>query len=542
MKATWLWRSAAVILAVLFVLGTVLPAASAPEVRVFVEYRPGQQTAVGAELQKAGAQFHYQFDRLQSFVVSLPESALSGLQRNPNIVSIEVDPVRELVQNIRSETVVEESILTPQVVPYGVDLVQARQIWDANFDLKVDKKAPTGAGRTVCIIDTGFYDGHEDFAGVDVWGGISQVDDDPFTDGYGHGTHVAGTITAQNNDFGVVGVTPGTVSLFIVKIFDNTGAWVSKAHASDLIEAAFICGDNGANVISMSLSGTNKSGKEELAFNQLYADGILSVAAASNEGIEEYHYPASYDSVISVAAIAEDLTVADFSQFNDQVELAAPGVGVLSTVPFISEGYVKVEEVEYTALGMEYAAQGTVSGELVDGSLCLATDPAADWTGKVVLCSRGEVSFLEKVTKVMENGGIAAVIYNNAPGIFSGTLGEPVDGVIIAVSISQEDGLFLVENKVGLIAEVSAITYWPTSGYEAWDGTSMATPHVSAVAALIWSANPAWTNVQIREAMAMTARDLGDPGRDVHFGYGLVQAYDAWLYLGGGKPGNGPKK
>ena len=65
----------------------------------------------------------------------------------------------------------------------------------------------------------------------------------------------------------------------------------------------------------------------------------------------------------------------------------------------------------------------------------------------------------------------------------------------------------------------------------------MATPHVSAVAALIWSWNPSLTNVQIREAMQLTALDLGDPGRDVYYGYGLVQAYDAWKYLGGGKPG-----
>ena len=98
---------------------------------------------------------------------------------------------------------------------------------------------------------------------------------------------------------------------------------------------------------------------------------------------------------------------------------------------------------------MEFAALGTASGDLVDGGLCLAADPASDWSGKVVLCSRGEVSFLEKVTKVMENGGIAAVVYNNVPGIFSGTLGEEVDGVIVAVSISQEDGQYLVAQQAG---------------------------------------------------------------------------------------------
>jgi len=316
----------------------------------------------------------------------------------------------------------------------------------------------------------------------------------------------------------VVGVTPGTASLFIVKIFDDTGAWVTKAHASDLIKAAYLCSDNGSNIISMSLSGTNKSGKEERAFNDLYAKGILSVAAASNDGEPTYHYPASYNSVISVGALDENMVIADFSNFNDQVELAAPGVGVLSTVPFLALATITVDGVSYEALSMEFAPTGTASGQLV------------------VLCSRGSVSFAEKVTKVIANGGEAAVIYNNAPGIFSGTLGEPGD-YVIAVSISQEDGQYLVTNKLGSVATVVSTFEFPASGYEAWAGTSMATPHVSAVAALIWSWNPSLTNVQIREALTATAFDLGEPGRDIYYGFGLVQAKDALKYLGDGKPG-----
>jgi hypothetical protein len=62
----------------------------------------------------------------------------------------------------------------------------------------------------------------------------------------------------------------------------------------------------------------------------------------------------------------------------------------------------------------------------------------------------------------------------------------------------------------------------------------MATPHVAGVAALIWSSNLSLTNVDIRNAMTSTALDLGAPGRDIAYGYGLVQAYDALLSLGGG--------
>ena len=534
MKVTLLGRSIILMIALLFVVGSISPASSAPEARVFVEYRIGQQANVQATLNQAGAKFHYQFENLNSFVVSVPENALNGIRRNPNVISIEEDPIRELVRNMPAEeaAVSAESILPEQVVPYGIDMVQARDIWDANQNGKIDKNAPTGAGRTVCIIDTGFYTGHEDFVGVNVLGGISQVDDNWANDGYGHGTHVAGTIVAQNNAYGVVGVTPGTTSLFIVKIFDDTGAWVTKAHASDLIKAAYLCADNGSNIISMSLSGTNKSGKEERAFNDLYARGILSVAAASNDGISDYHYPASYDSVISVAALDEYFQIADFSQFNDQVELAAPGVGVLSTVPFINLATITVDGVVYEGGLMEFARVGSISGELVDGGRCLTT---GEWDGKVVLCERGDISFYDKALNVLNSEGVAAVVYNNVAGDFAGTLGEPLD--IISITISQEIGQYLVANKLGYWAEIVSTSEAPASGYEAWSGTSMATPHVSGVAALIWSANPSWTNVQIREAMAATALDLGEEGRDVYFGYGLVQAKDALNYLDGGKPG-----
>ncbi len=539
MKLTLFARSIILIIALLFVMGSITPAYSEPEVRVFVEYRVGQQAGVQNSLKNAGAAFHYQFDELNSFVVSLPESALNGIRRNPNVISIEEDPVRELVRNMPSEAaaVSAESILPEQVVPYGVDMVQARQIWDANFDLKVDKKAPTGAGRTVCIIDTGLYTGHEDFSGVNITGGWSQTNDDPglwTLDGYGHGTHVAGTIVAQNNEFGVVGVTPGTASLFIVKIFGDDGLWVSKAHASDLIEAAFLCADNGANIISMSLSGTNKSGKEEQAFNKVYAQGILSVAAASNDGLPDYHYPASYDSVISVGALDENMLIADFSNFNDQVELAAPGVGVLSTIPYISENWALVDGVIYSANHVEFSAQGETTAPLADGGLC--NEETYDLTGMIALCKRGDFSFEEKVINATSRGAVGIIIYNNLPGNDYFTLGEGTSELVV-ISLSLEDGEFLVTNKLGNEATISANTFWNVSGYEAWAGTSMATPHVSAVAALIWSWNPSLTNVQIREAMTATALDLGDPDRDIYYGYGLVQAYDAWVYLGGGKPG-----
>jgi subtilisin family serine protease len=343
---------------------------------------------------------------------------------------------------------------------------------------------------------------------------------------------VAGTVNAVNNRVGVVGISPGEVSLFIIKIFDNAGAWINQAHASDLVDAIYRCADGGANIISMSLSGTRASVYERKAFDDLYAQGILHVAAASNEGIEEYHYPASYDSVISVAAIDSEKIVADFSQHNDQVELAAPGVGVLSTIPYVETSTITVGDQEISGYHVEYAAYDAATGILVDGGLCTAE--SGDWTGKVVLCLRGDISFYEKVMHVQDSGGAAAVIYNNEDGDLFATLGAGNSSEIVAISLSQDQGLSLLDEPyLGDIATVDSQRIWPTSNYEAWGGTSMATPHVSGVAALIWSANPDWTNVEIREAMQETAEDLGDLGRDEYYGFGLVQAADALQELMG---------
>lgn len=528
----WSILSVAVILSLVLSLAAAVPASAGQgnddKVRVLVEFAPGHKGDMEKELNGMGAEFHFAFDDLNTFAVSVPAQALNGLQHNPNVVSIEEDAIRYPISILPSQSAAPAAVDLPeQVVPYGVDMVQARDVWDVDRNGVVDAGAPTASNRTICIIDSGIYTGHEDLSGVNADGYNGNL---PWNvDGSGHGTHVSGTIAAMNNALGVIGVTPGTVNIYMVRVFGDDGAW---AYSSTLADAANRCKDAGANIISMSLGGSKSNRTEQNTFNTLYNTyGILSIAAAGNEGTNALSYPASYTSVVSVAAIDENKVVADFSQYNSAVEVAAPGVGVLSTVPYRDNSSVAVDGVTFAGIQLEYAPDGSASGALVDGGLCATS---GSWSGKVVLCERGEYDFYTKYMSAYNGGAAAVVIYNNVPGGFSGTLGQEVSATIPGISISQEDGQYLVANKLGRTASVVGQIIAPASSYEYYDGTSMATPHASAVAALVWSAVPDATNVEIRNALTATAQDLGIAGRDVYYGFGLVQAKAAIDYLTGG--------
>jgi subtilisin family serine protease len=123
-------------------------------------------------------------------------------------------------------------------------------------------------------------------------------------------------------------------------------------------------------------------------------------------------------------------------------------------------------------------------------------------------------------------------VYNNVAGAFGGTLGTTVTN-IPSVTATDTDGAAM-KGQLGQSATVGI----KASNYAYFDGTSMATPHVSAVAALVWSYFPTCTGAQIRTSLNNSALDLGTAGRDTKYGYGLVQAkaaYDRIKSLGCGK-------
>ncbi|MFC0559452.1 S8 family peptidase [Halalkalibacter alkalisediminis] len=317
----------------------------------------------------------YQYNLLPVVHLELSDKQAKGLSNNPHIKYLE--------ENASAEAF-------GQSVPWGVPHVQGTSVHSSGVN---------GNGVKVAILDTGIDRSHEDLS-VNVKGGFSVFDDaansDPYYDGSGHGTHVAGTVAAVNNDLGVLGVAYNA-DLYAVKVLNNDGSG-SYAGIARGIEWSV---QNGMDIVNMSLGGSTSSQILEEWSDLAYAEGVLLIAAAGNSGTrpgrgDNVGYPAKYDSVVAVAAIDQNNQRATFSSTGPAVEISAPGVSILSTTP------------------------------------------------------------------------------NN--------------------------------------------------GYASYNGTSMASPHVAGVAALVLENKSHLTNVEVRELLQTTAQNLGTA---TQYGYGLVQAMDA---------------
>jgi subtilisin family serine protease len=471
--------------------------------RIIVAYKSGKVAKLRSLVGLAKGKIKHEISGMNAMAIEVSKSKLKDLENDPDVDYIEEDVLRYPFALTSPST--GTPYATGQLVPYGIKMVQADQLSDS-----------AAANRKVCIIDSGYDRNHEDLAANNVTGEYDAGTGWWYTDENHHGTHVAGTIAAINNSgTGVVGVNSNkTLKLHIVKVF-NAAGW---AYSSTLATAANKCVAAGANVISMSLGGGRKSVTEQKAFDSAQTKGVLSIAAAGNDGNSVISYPAGYASVLMVGAVDENKNWATFSQYNTKVELAGPGVGVLSTVPMGAgiAAALTVGSSAYAPGAMEGSPLKSATAPLADFGIGDAVNAAM--SGKVCLIARGTVDFATKVSNCQSSGGVGAVVYNNVAGSFGGTLGTTVTS-IPSVTATDVEGAAM-KGQLGQSATVAV----NASNYAYYDGTSMATPHVSAVAALVWSYFPTCTGSQIRSSLTKSALDLGTAGRDTKYGFGLVQA------------------
>lgn len=274
---------------------------------------PGRMEVNMVEL--LGGEIFRQFEFIDVIAATMTPEAASKLAGDRSVKYIEIDaPV----------------YATNQDVPWGIERVFGNESYE--FDTW---NYTRGDGVAVAILDSGISINHEDLHSQ-ILGGINTLQGarpDNYNDGHGHGTHVAGTVAAIDNDLGVVGVGP-EIGLYAVKVMDDQGrgTWSSVAAGIEWTV------EQNIPLLNMSLGGADGQTLRD-ACNAAHAAGHLLVAAAGNSGNysgtgNNVVYPAGYDNVIAVAASDRNDNRSFFSSTGPQVELIAPGQGILSTWVF----------------------------------------------------------------------------------------------------------------------------------------------------------------------------------------------------------------
>ena len=252
-------------------------------------------------------------------IASLNDAEIAALKKNGNVAKVEEDaPCYALNCCAEAKFVIEgQPSVMAETIPAGIAQIKAPAAWDSS----------RGKAIKVAVLDTGIDYTHPDLV-ANFKGGISFVPTETSPmDFNSHGTHCAGTIAAAINGAGVVGVAPAA-SLYAVKALDKNGS----GQFSWIIAGIDWCIKNGIRIISMSLGGSSAPSALETMCNLAWSKGLLLVAAAGNSG-GPVGYPAKYASVVAVSAIDSTNMIAGFSSRGPEVELCAPGVNVLSTVP-----------------------------------------------------------------------------------------------------------------------------------------------------------------------------------------------------------------
>lgn len=449
---------------------------------------------------------------------------LRSIRQDKNVEFVEMDPVRYLMS---------------QSTPWGIPRVQADQLSD------------TDAGNMkVCIIDSGYEQTNPDLSANNATGTNDSGTGNWYQAGGSHGTHVAGTIAGVNNSEGVVGVLPNTnVNLHIIKVFNASG-W---GYSSDLASAVNACASAGSKVVNMSLGGSGSSTTERNALESVTNSGVLLLAASGNDGNSTLSYPASYDTVMAVGATDSGNKHAEFSQYTAQVEIAAPGEAVLSTVAgdgrlgtitvgssTYGNGEGVVPHMRYVPSGSSFTpsdVNGSASGTLASCTLSGGSySCSSNVNNNICVVERNGnqagSNYPENAATdaCMDAGAKGVIVYSNTErtGLQNPFLVDRNSKANVpTVSVDRATGLDLM----GKLGQSTTINVVANQNYAYYNGTSMATPHAAGVAALVWANNITCSNTDVRNALKATAIDLETAGRDDKTGYGLVQAKAASDHL-----------
>jgi subtilisin family serine protease len=512
---------------------------------LIVGYDHAPTAADRAAIESAGGTVRNAFGRINVLAITFPSGKVGALRSQSGVSYVETDGVKiPLAKPTPGSgtipTALSSTLPVSQLAPtatnglYGLVTTHSVEAQAAGYK---------GAGVKACVADTGLATGHPDIAPnlVNTYDVFSHTAGPTATDVFRlgvevtetHATHVAGIVLGADNSVGIRGVAP-SAQLYHARVLGTQADGSVSGETSQVMEGVQWLADQGCKVINMSLGGGDRSQAEEALYNKITANGTLIVVASGNDSSFKVSFPGGYQNVLTVGAIDKNNNLASFSNTGAQLDLVAPGVDNLSSFPAGQgrDAFVIAGGKTYDAFPMEFAGASPstgIAGALVHCGLAVtAADCGSPAKGFVALIQRGSVSFAQKVASAMAAGASAAIVYNNAangPGNFNGTLGTTTNNGtpwIPAVSLSQTDG-----EALAAAAPATATAYNIAMAWNYDSGTSMATPHVAGVAALVFGKNPNLTPFDVETILEKTATDLGVPNYDTTFGYGNVNAQAA---------------
>jgi serine protease len=489
-------------------------------------------TAADKALVKShGGTVRFTFPSIDVLAVDLAPGQVNSVKQSAGVNYVEDDPVRA---PLTLSDDLQSSELAPSIDNglYGLVTTKAQLAQDAGF---------LGAGVTACVADTGLDTTQSDIA-PNFAGGYDAFDPSKPTVDVNqlgvattetHATHVSGIILGAINGSGIHGVAPDAKLLEARVLGTQPDGVTVEGETSQVMAGVQWLAEHGCQVINMSLGGGDKSQAEEALYNKIRNNGTLIVVASGNDSSKKVSFPGAYQSVVTVGAVDRNNQLASFSNTGAQLDLVAPGVDNLSSFPHLQGRDAEVTIGGKTYLGNPAEFSGAtdgVTGQFVDCGLgenaasCGTSTPSGDW---VAVIQRGSFSFAQKADSAMKAGASGVLLYNNTTVPVSPTLGTPDDNGtpwLPTIIVSQADGKEIV---AGLATANMGTLYNIATDWNLDSGTSMATPHVTGVAALILGKNPNLTPDQVETILERTATNLGVPNYDTTFGWGLVNAQAA---------------
>ncbi|KAI0160446.1 peptidase S8/S53 domain-containing protein [Xylariaceae sp. FL1272] len=302
---------------------TFKPDVQASEVDEHISWVNGLSNANPGDHRRMSLQVkeRYSIGDFKAYAMEMDDAMLRMIRGSPMIAHIEQDQIWR-VSYENSTVTVQRAPIKQISAPWGLGTISHRNPGSSEYIYD----GSAGLGTFAYIIDTGLNTNHHEYFnrasyGYNAIGG-------PNVDGNGHGTHVAGTIGSTS--FGVAKRT----SLISVKCFDSSGSSSVSIILNGFNWAAKDIVDKGRQqkaVINMSIGGPLSP-----AFNQAvkaaFQTGVLSIAAAGNDGTDAAQFsPGSAPEAITVSALDPNWRFAGFSNYGSFVDIAAPGVNILST-------------------------------------------------------------------------------------------------------------------------------------------------------------------------------------------------------------------